>query len=507
VTRLPPSGIPINGIMVKGKDADEIDKERRKISIITNAIRAGLNTPNHHGLLDEAGNFHFILKIEAPTEIQIQRHAKHIPLYVTPGDNITVNIDFTKEGNPHTINGDNANLNQKIAAYYQLFRDSFRVELNATLPYVIPREFKAQRSKITERIRKFTNKYIKEQASNTPILANWVKNHSEYRIALDYMKYAFKVYGFGQYSPDLKDGFGDHYFDFFEDFPVNNPAAITNLNYQNYLQFYRNYLLAKLRQTTSYQDCVNLPSCNEFEMEVAQLSNVLTGKTKDLTLSQQADYHLIRNNDAFLKNGFTKYLKAITDSIIIKDLLTRKEFLYGKRDFEFPDNASLIQTDASGQEILNSIVQRNPQKATLLYFWNTQREIAWYFENKSQLQDVWKKMDSLDIKLVLLAHHSTSNIWKEKIEELGLIGDLWHLTDEQFSFFEDYFVDNRQPHVNYDKIYDLENFLLLIDKNQNLTTINEISFRESNFTWLNMLPRRFKYLIEKQHKAQITAGR
>ena len=205
-----------------------------------------------------------------------------------------MDIDFREEGNPHTLSGDNTELNQKISAYYQLFRDSFRVELNAALPYVIPREFKTQRRKITERIRKVTEKYIQEEASDNPILANWVKNHSEYRIAMDYMKYAFKTYGisgFGGYSPDLKEGFSEHYFDFLEEFPVNNPSAITSLNYQNYLQFYRNYILAKLKQTSPYQDCVNLPTCNEFEIEVSQLSNALTGRAKDLSLSQQADYH------------------------------------------------------------------------------------------------------------------------------------------------------------------------------------------------------------------------
>ncbi len=332
-----------------------------------------------------------------------------------------------------------------------------------------------------------------------------VQNHAEYRIAMDYMKYSFRTYGFSQYSPNLRAGIGDYYFDFLEEFSVNKPSAITNLNYQNYLHFYRKYILSKLRQTTPYQDCVKLPTCNEFEMEINQLSNALIGRTKDLTLSQQADYHLIRNNQAFLKSGFSKYLSEISDSIIIKDLLARKDILYTERAFEFPENASLIQSDATGKDILNTITQRHPNSATLLYFWNTQREIAWYYDSKSQLQDVWNSLDSLDIQLVLMTHHSTPNIWKEKIEEYGLIGDLWHLTDEQFSFFEDYFQNNRQPHQNYDKIYDRENFLLLIDNNQNLNTINDISFRESNFTWLNMLPSQFKYLKEKQRKAQITA--
>ena len=117
---------------------------------------------------------------------------------------------------------------------YFSFRDSFQVELSATLSYAIPREFKTQRTKITQRIQRFTEKYIQENVSNNPILAKWVKNHADYRIAMDYMKYAFKTYGFRSYSPDLKDGFPEHYFDFWEDFPVNNPTAISSLNYQKH---------------------------------------------------------------------------------------------------------------------------------------------------------------------------------------------------------------------------------------------------------------------------------
>ena len=498
--------LPLERITVNGLDADEIAQKRREIGLVSNAIRSGLDVPNHNGLLDADGNFHFIIKINEPTEIRLKYNFKNIPIYAEPGNEIIVDIDFTQENNPHTFSGDNLAFNQKISEYDQLFKDSFRVELNATLPYVIPREFKDQRAKITKRIRRFTQQFIQENATNNSILANWVNNHAEYRIAMDYMKYAFRNLGFNQYSPHFKANIGDHYFDFWEAFPVDNSNSISNLNYQNYLQFYRKYLMAKLRQTTPYQDCVNLPTCNEFEMEVAQLGNTLTGRTRDLTLSQQADYHLIRNNAAFLKNGFDYYLQEIADSTIIEDLLTRKEFLYQERKFEFSDKASLIQTDASGKEILNTIIQGHSNDATLLYFWNTQRDIVYrYYRNEAEVQEVWKKMDSLGIQLVLLAHHSTPNIWKEKIAANGLIGDLWHLTDEQFSFFEDYFHKNRQPHINYDKIYDRENFLLLIDGSQHLNTIDDISFRERNFTWLTMLPRQFKYLIEKQRRTQITA--
>lgn len=479
--------------------------EKREIGLVSNAVRSGLNVPNHNGQLDEAGNFHFIIKIEEPTEIRLRHYFKAVPIYVSPGDEITIEIDYTKDGSPHTVSGGDRELNTKISAYDQLFKDSFRVELRATLPYAIPREFKEQRVKITKRIRRLTQNYIKENAADNPILANWVKNHSEYRIAMDYMKYAFKVYGFNQFSPDLKDGFSEHYFDFWEAFPVDNPSAIANLNYQNYLQFYRKYLISKLRQTAPYQDCVNLPTCNEFEMEVQQLNQILKGSIKNLTLAQQADYHLTRNNPAFLKNGFPLYLTEITDSILTKELIVRKAFLYEDRSFEFPEEANLIQTDASGATILKDIVGRHPNSSILLYFWNTQRDITWQHNSASQSAHIWKSLDSLNIQLVLLAHHSTPNLWKDKIAALHLIGDQWHLTNEQFAFFEDYFHNNRTPHFNYDKILDRENFMLLLDNNQQLATLDDISFRERGFTWISSLPRHFKWLINKNQRTKITA--
>jgi len=296
------------------------------VGLLTSAIRNGIETPNYLVELDTNGQYKFEIPLKEPTEIRLQYGWFSKILYVQPTQNITFNktISFDLENgkivlaeldpNLDTIIGPNAVFSQQMNTYNQLFNDSFRVELNATLPYVIPREFKDHRAKITQRIRNFTKDFVEKHAKNNLTLANWVKNHSEYRIAMDYMKYAFKVYGFSQYSPDLKEGFGRHYFDFFEEFPVDNPSAIANLNYQNYLQFYRKYLMAELKQSTSYQDCMKLPSCNEFEMEIVHLGNVLTGK-----------YHLIRNNDAFLKNGLSKYLKEISDSIIIKNLLARKE--------------------------------------------------------------------------------------------------------------------------------------------------------------------------------------
>ena len=488
----------------------EILQKRKEINLVSTAIRSGLNVPNHQAMTDDEGNYHFLIRIEQPTEIRLQYgYAINLPLYAKPGDEIVVDIDYLHERSENTptykISGDNAALNQQISSFDQLFKDSFRIELNATLPYAIPREFKTQRANITKRIRRLTQNYIKENAANNTILANWVQYHSEYRIAMDYMKYAFRTYGYNQFSPDLKDGFSEHYFDFFDQFPIDNPSAITNLNYQNYLQFYRKYLMSKLRKTAPYQDCVNLPTCNEFEMEITHLSQDLTGQTKDLTLAQQADYHLTRNNAAFLKTGFPLYLKEITDSILTKDLIARKAFLYKDRTVDLPKTANLIQSDANGNDILKAIVQRHPNSSILLYFWNTQRDITWRYSSPSHSEHIWKGLDSLNIKLVLLAHHSTPNLWKDKIIAHNLIQDQWHLNDEQFTFFEDYFYATRKPHMNYDKIYDRENFILLLDNNQQLATLDDISFRERNFTPLNMLVRQFKYMIAKQRKAQITA--
>ena len=115
-------------------------------------------------------------------------------------------------------------------------------------------------------------------------------------------------------------------------------------------------------------------------------------------------------------------------------------------------------------------------------------------------------MDSLGFDLVLLAHHSTPNIWKEKIVENGLIGDLWHLSDEQFSFFEDFFHATRKPHPRYDKILDRENFMLMMDANGEMTTMNAIQFRETGFFYISSLPYYFKAHLRSQQRKVIDVG-
>ncbi|MEM1124600.1 MAG: hypothetical protein AAGJ18_29445, partial [Bacteroidota bacterium] len=368
-----------------------------------------------------------------------------------------------------------------------LFRDSFNVELNATLPYAIIREFREQRAKITERIRRMTEQYMETEIPNQPEMIEWVKHHSEYRIAMDYLKYAFKVYGFNQFSPDLREGFPQSYFDFWEAFPLNNPAAHHSLNYQNYLQLYRKYLMANLRQTTVYQDCLKFPNCNPFELQLDQLTANLKGTTKDWLLSQQVDYQLLRNNQQFLDEGFDLFLQEIEDSIIIKDLRARRAFLYDERSFNLNDEVQLIQTTGTGTEVLQTIAKNSTNETILLYFWNTQRPISYPYDNKERRLATWKKLDSLGLDLVMLAHHSTPNIWKEKIGALELKGRQWHLTDEQFAYFEDFFQNNRIPHQTYDRILDRENFMLLSNQQGQLNTLESIQLRERSFAYLSGL--------------------
>ena len=489
---------------LSGVDSEAILERKKRVGIVTNAIRNGLETPNHQTICDADSNFQFTLKINQPTELRLQFYRKDVPIYAEPGDEITINIDLTKPKHPHTIHGDNAEISQLFSDYNQLLRDSFYTELNATLPFVIPREFKAQRGKITKRIRRATLDFIKKYAKDKPLVANWVVHHSEYRLAMDYLKYAFKVYEFNQFSPALKDEFPEAYFDFWETFPVNYPSAITSLNYQNYLQFYRKYLMEKLRQTTVYQDCVAFPNCNQYEMEITQLSDQLEGKIKDLLLAQQVDYHLTRNDEFFIKSGFNLYLNEIVDSTIIEAIQKRKTFLYADRAYEFPKNATLLQTDGNGVDILQNIRSRHPDKNILLYFWNTQREVSLFHENTERMQQTWKKLDSLDFDLVMLAHHSAPNIWKEKIVDKGLIEDQWHLTDEQYTYFENAFHNIRKPHVFYDKIRDRENFILLLDSNGNFRTLDAIWFRERTFFTVNRLPQTIKSDLAWRKRQQIS---
>lgn len=464
-------------------------EERQVVQLVSNAIRNGIEVPNHTTKIDEDGNYKFRIKLKDVSEVRLIHRRTQLPLMVAPGDELIVDLHFRNQekwnDKQYQVTGKTAAISEAMIAYNDLFRDSFEVELNATLSYALPNEFRTQRAKITKRIRQTTQSFIKANTGNE-ILTNWVYNHAAYRIGMDYLKYAFKRYGGWQLSPDLKEGFSYAYFDFWEDYPVENPAALNSLNYQNYLQLYQKYLFAQLRITTPYQDCKKFPNCNIFEMEVAQIVDNLSGEIKDIVLAQQADYHLIRNDQGFLKYGFPLFMKEMTDSLKMESVLTRKDFLYKDRPFEFPSNASLIQSDATGQEILMQIAKQNANRPTLLYFWNTQRPVTYDYA-RVNLEKSLEKLDSMNYNLVMLAHHSAVNIWKEKIVDIGLTGEQWHLNDEQFDFFYNYFQENRKPHHNYDRIRDRENFLLLINGDRNLSTLDTRSFRENSFSFLNSL--------------------
>jgi len=471
-------------------------EDRQKVNLISNAIRNGIEIPNHTLKIDTSGNFEFNIKIKEVSEVRLLHMRTQLPLMVSPGSEVIVNLHFENQenwkGEKYQILGENAAISNAMIRYNNLFRDSFQTELIATLPYFIPNEFKTHRSNITNQIERFMDEYIAKHTANDTELTNWIKNHTQYRIGMDYLKYAFKRHSIRQLSPDLKAPFPEAYFDFWETYPIENPTALNSLNYQNYLQLYQKYLFAKLRLTAPYQDCKKFPNCNAFELEIDQIRDNLSGEIKDIVLAQQADYHLIRNDQGFLKDGLPLFLKAITDSLKMESVLTRKAFLYEDRPFEFPSNASLIQSDATGKEILMTIAQQNADRKTILYFWNTQRPVISNYST-TPLARSMEKLDSMNYNLVMLAHHSSVNIWKEKIVKKGLTGEQWHLNDKQFEFFYDYFLENRKPHANYDRILDRENFLLLINGKRNLSTLDNVNFRENSFSTLGSLHYRMAY--------------
>ena len=139
-------------------------EERQKVKLISDAIRNGIEIPNHTIKIDASGNYEFRLKIKEDSEVRLIHIRTHLPLMVSPGSEVIVNLHFENQenwkGNKYQILGKDASISEAMIRYNNLFRDSFQVELNATLPYFIPNEFKTQRSKITHRIERFAQEYI-----------------------------------------------------------------------------------------------------------------------------------------------------------------------------------------------------------------------------------------------------------------------------------------------------------------------------------------------------------
>jgi hypothetical protein len=453
------------------------------VGLFTSATNYGLEQANYLTSLDSNGCFRFEIPIKIPTEIRLTYGSYSKILFVNPGEDLvfnkTVSIDIFPDQkqvaslNLDTVIGNAAKQIHIMNQFDDIFNDSFNMELNATQSYALPREFKSHRAKITKRIRRFSNNFIKKHANKKPVLANWIKSHSEYRIAMDYMKYPFKSLSWNHFSSELKGNVTNNYFDFFEEFPVNNPTAFISLNYQNYLHFYRRYLKILLSKSNHYLDCQSSNNCNIYELELAEFKKHLNGKTLDYTLSQQIDQYLNSNNLKFLELGYNQYLAAINDSLLVQEIQKRKKYLYEERDFNYPDNVNFYQSTGTGEQVLKAIKDKHQNRATLLYFWNTQSQVIWNFSPKSKNALIWDVLDDLNFDLVLLAHHTTDNYWKDFIINKGLVQDQWYLNEEQYQFFQSYFQEEQDRHIPIKRYQQSsENFILALDEQGNLVNSN-----------------------------------
>jgi hypothetical protein len=499
--------------IIKGKITG-FTKDLQEVGLITGAVKNGLKSPNYYAPIDKEGNYQFKVSLHHPKEVRIvYGYRTECILLLHPGDEVHYNFityNYVPQDSAFKIPenwikkaGKAMETSEKMNLFNQVFKDSFGLALSSTMSYALTWEFKNHRKKITERIRKFRNEFIEKEAKNNHLLQKWITNHSEYRIAMDYMRYAFKVMAFNKSSPDLKSNISDSYFDFWEEFPIDNPEAINTLNYQNYLVYYRRFLMANLASSTVYNDCKTFPNCNVYELEIEELSNKLKGKVNEFAMAQQVDFHLNNNSTDFLEKGYPLYQQKINDSLIIASIEKTKADLYTPKNIKLPQKAMLYQSDASGEQILSEIAKKHTRH-TLLYFWSAQRPIIGRgFGEKTPTEEIWKKFDTLGLDLVLLAHHSPENSWKEKIAEYGLINDLWLLNEAQYEYFEHQFSQKRRLHRNYDKILYKKDFMLIKDPSNELITFKDIGFRETSFYHLNWLPNYLKWTRKRQLRKQI----
>lgn len=344
--------------------------------------------------VDDKGRFRFAFQQEHPIDMILGYDNKFSKLYLEPGDSLF--IQFQADEFPHSIvfSGDNESFNNECLQYHKISRGYFSdylynvdslsmVSSEALLEYI-----KSQKSQ--------NEIFISEHASRF----GWSKKFS--RWVLNDLNYEF-TYDLALYRGEKNSSF----YDYFEFFGIENPNAISNSSYWEFLDEYYRYLFS----------IENLPF-DEFTL--AQVSEIIAensiGSSRDYLLAFTFIGLVTYSEFSFPEDEeVEQFLKHISSSKI-------RDYL-----FDFYNNAEQPnrEVDLSGDldEIFSSFLGEN------VYIKVWAHWCAPCISTMPEFLTLKEQFD--DVEFVLIAVDSDKSRIDEILSNFGITDNAYFLNKDQ----------------------------------------------------------------------------
>ncbi len=349
-------------------------------------------------------DFELELSINTPIIGRIEYQNEHIPVYIEPGDKLTIqmnrlnslkNISFQGKGGVH---------NQYLLEEKMAFLSS-ETELQTKIRYASTQEFQAYIEKITTRKQQFRKKHkLKDDFSSR--FAQYAKVDTDYWKAFHLLNYTIEHPLYRNQSERLE--VASSYYDFLDKMALSQDGILPNNNYIYFLEEYFNYK----SEQADFEHLSTIELADQF----------LDSEAKDYMIARELTLACKRGKASEMGEQIATFIKNCKNEDY-NDVL--RESYRAAKGLQIGDEAPDFQLMTSNGTSVELADLKG--KVVVLDFWATWCRPCIRYLHRSQ--DLMKSFSEEEVVFVYVSVDENKSSWENYLASNDLAGVHVHVSN------------------------------------------------------------------------------
>ncbi len=381
--------------------------------------------------LNEAGEFELVVELEQPTPASFSHGREHTSIFLHPGDELNIELNFEEFDESLSYTGQGANVNNFMSAFFLAFEDTeVQAENRDKVKALVAEDYVKYVEETKNKKLAFLAEWQKEQELTEAFL-QYIKEEFTYRMATDLIQYP-SYHAYLNKSPEAEASSApvlpSDYYDFFSEVDLMNDEAFISGAYRNYVTQFVQHKYMKLLEGTGTPDYSNWV---REQMTVASL--LLKGKTQEYFTGKMLSSALKFGDPMSVIEEYETFIKAYPAHKVVLEPQFEKVLALapGKEapDFTLVDleGKEVSLSDFKGKVVYldfwaswcGPCLAEIPSAKKLKKHYSDNQELIFLYVSVDTDEQAWRGMIE---KKELKGHHLYANGWDMASSKYNVLG-------------------------------------------------------------------------------------